>query len=219
MKSKLFVLIIGFALFGGSSLASAAIVTITFSGTIDPVGSPGFYSGTVGGFSPLSFQGQTLNGSFSYDNSSVVGTPNGLLQNYIVPSVPMTLSIGAIDFSISGAGGSLVQLGINGPGSPNQLIQIEEFGSGGHQAELGIFGVGSNLFSNQFDLSSVFSSTGTGHIKLTDFSAGLGLWDVHLDSVVISSPVPEPSTWTMVILGFAGLGFMAYRRKNAHRFA
>jgi hypothetical protein len=25
--------------------------------------------------------------------------------------------------------------------------------------------------------------------------------------------VPEPSTWAMMILGFAGLGFMAYRRK------
>ena len=27
--------------------------------------------------------------------------------------------------------------------------------------------------------------------------------------------VPEPSTWAMMILGFAGVGFMAYRRKNA----
>jgi PEP-CTERM motif len=26
--------------------------------------------------------------------------------------------------------------------------------------------------------------------------------------------VPEPSTWAMMILGFAGLGFMAYRRKQ-----
>ena len=26
--------------------------------------------------------------------------------------------------------------------------------------------------------------------------------------------VPEPSTWAMMILGFAGLGFMAYRRKS-----
>jgi hypothetical protein len=25
--------------------------------------------------------------------------------------------------------------------------------------------------------------------------------------------VPEPSTWAMMILGFAGIGFMAYRRK------
>jgi len=28
------------------------------------------------------------------------------------------------------------------------------------------------------------------------------------------SGVPEPSTWVMMILGFAGLGFIAYRRKN-----
>jgi len=28
------------------------------------------------------------------------------------------------------------------------------------------------------------------------------------------SAVPEPSTWAMMILGFAGVGFMAYRRKR-----
>jgi hypothetical protein len=28
------------------------------------------------------------------------------------------------------------------------------------------------------------------------------------------SAVPEPSTWAMMILGFAGVGFMAYRRRN-----
>jgi hypothetical protein len=39
---------------------------------------------------------------------------------------------------------------------------------------------------------------------------------------VISSAVPEPSTWAMMILGFFGVGFMAYRRKGARpqlRFA
>jgi hypothetical protein len=29
----------------------------------------------------------------------------------------------------------------------------------------------------------------------------------------LTAAVPEPSTWTMMILGFTGLGFMAYRRK------
>ena len=28
------------------------------------------------------------------------------------------------------------------------------------------------------------------------------------------SAVPEPSTWAMMLLGFAGLGFMAYRSKK-----
>jgi hypothetical protein len=30
----------------------------------------------------------------------------------------------------------------------------------------------------------------------------------------LNGTVPEPSTWAMMILGFAGIGFMAYRRKN-----
>jgi PEP-CTERM motif len=34
-----------------------------------------------------------------------------------------------------------------------------------------------------------------------------------LDNVVLAA-VPEPSTWAMMILGFAGVGFMAYRRRK-----
>ncbi|ANW02305.1 hypothetical protein LMTR13_21150 [Bradyrhizobium icense] len=30
----------------------------------------------------------------------------------------------------------------------------------------------------------------------------------------ISGAVPEPATWAMMILGFAGVGFLAYRRKK-----
>jgi hypothetical protein len=39
----------------------------------------------------------------------------------------------------------------------------------------------------------------------------------HPPELVISmSPaVPEPSTWAMMVLGFAGVGFMAYRRRLA----
>jgi hypothetical protein len=29
----------------------------------------------------------------------------------------------------------------------------------------------------------------------------------------VTAAVPEPSTWAMLLLGFAGIGFMAYRRK------
>jgi PEP-CTERM motif len=37
---------------------------------------------------------------------------------------------------------------------------------------------------------------------------------VGLIDVQFAPPVPEPSTWVMMILGFAGLAFMAYRRKT-----
>jgi hypothetical protein len=42
-----------------------------------------------------------------------------------------------------------------------------------------------------------------------------GLFHLEADQVVGSvAAVPEPSTWAMMILGFAGLGFIAYRRKS-----
>jgi hypothetical protein len=33
--------------------------------------------------------------------------------------------------------------------------------------------------------------------------------------VTIATAVPEASTWAMMILGFCGVGFMAYRRKQS----
>ena len=34
----------------------------------------------------------------------------------------------------------------------------------------------------------------------------------------LTAAVPEPSTWAMMILGFAGVGFMAYRRSRSQHF-
>jgi PEP-CTERM motif len=35
----------------------------------------------------------------------------------------------------------------------------------------------------------------------------------------VLAPVPEPSTWAMLILGFVGVGFIAYRRRNGATLA
>jgi PEP-CTERM motif len=35
----------------------------------------------------------------------------------------------------------------------------------------------------------------------------------------VAAAVPEPSTWAMMILGFAGVGFMAYRRRHSAMLA
>jgi hypothetical protein len=37
---------------------------------------------------------------------------------------------------------------------------------------------------------------------------------VRLGGGSVVSTVPEPSTWAMMLLGFAGIGFMAYRRNQ-----
>jgi hypothetical protein len=38
---------------------------------------------------------------------------------------------------------------------------------------------------------------------------------LRVDASAVASAVPEPSTWAMMILGFCGVGFMAYRRKQS----
>ncbi|MGP7985334.1 PEPxxWA-CTERM sorting domain-containing protein [Rhodoblastus sp.] len=38
-------------------------------------------------------------------------------------------------------------------------------------------------------------------------------------AVTVSSAVPEPATWAMMLLGFAGLGFAGYRRSWTQRVA
>jgi hypothetical protein len=48
----------------------------------------------------------------------------------------------------------------------------------------------------------------------------LGAWSSFFDenaafNADFSGDVPEPSTWPMVLLGFAGLGFAGYRRARA----
>jgi hypothetical protein len=66
-------------------------------------------------------------------------------------------------------------------------------------------GTGVNLFWG-LDGYYAFASNAPPY-GLTDFTGGsFGNFAV--------APVPEPSTWAMMLLGFAGVGFVAYRRRS-----
>jgi outer membrane lipase/esterase len=54
---------------------------------------------------------------------------------------------------------------------------------------------------NNFEYWDGIHPTAAAHLVIAD----------HF--LVVAGAVPEPSTWVMLILGFAGIGFMAYRRK------
>jgi hypothetical protein len=54
----------------------------------------------------------------------------------------------------------------------------------------------------------------------SDFSAFGASGNMAVDTLTVSLKplslaVPEPSTWAMMILGFVGLGWMAYRWKSS----
>ena len=61
-----------------------------------------------------------------------------------------------------------------------------------------------------------FEST-ENEIKYIRIKPSSGPFITTLDNFTteILTPVPEPSTWAMMILGYAGVGYMAYRRGRA----
>ena len=71
-------------------------------------------------------------------------------------------------------------------------------------------------WNEQFTLYSSDFSTSGGQLKFVDNGPSNQQGD--LLALVSVKPVPEPSTWAMMILGFFAVGFTAYRRKSARAF-
>ena len=69
-----------------------------------------------------------------------------------------------------------------------------------------------------FDANSVLLTTlvdntfSHGQFALYDFDLAMSFSNFTVSGSLVSGAVPEPSTWAMTLLGFAGLGFMAYRK-------
>jgi hypothetical protein len=99
--------------------------------------------------------------------------------------------------------------------------------------------LGSNAFLESFNIAAADFTPGSYFFAIQADAAGFGnylqqglvdsgaaethdggtTWAANYEgiggiSVALSSAVPEPSTWAMMILGFAGVAFMAYRRRN-----
>jgi hypothetical protein len=61
-----------------------------------------------------------------------------------------------------------------------------------------------------------FSEVGPGSYNGTTWSNPEGGTSVLYITADFTAAVPEASTWAMMIIGFAGVGFLAYRRKSPH---
>ena len=75
---------------------------------------------------------------------------------------------------------------------------------GGDGAAIFIGWSGGPITTIQFELTSASDDTAN------DFAIG---------AVSLETAVPEPSTWAMMALGFAGLGFLRYRQTVKVRLA
>jgi hypothetical protein len=95
----------------------------------------------------------------------------------------------------------------------------------GHTFELGTptFTLGSldflggqlwNLTASAFLDNSQVSLFTTAVYSYFDANTRHGSNGILTGSLAVAPAVPEPSTWAMMLLGFAGMGFVAYRRRN-----
>jgi hypothetical protein len=76
---------------------------------------------------------------------------------------------------------------------------------------------GSSLGFTQFGGPALYTGpTSSPMFDIGSFTLTNPFFNLH-DTLTISqvAAVPEPSTWAMMILGFFGIGFMAYRRNQS----
>lgn len=193
----------------------AAIVTMTFSGTYDSSQSKG---GTVDGIAQNSEL--TASGSLSFDSSALSFIGNGNNEQIYAGPVTFSAIVGSNSYSAT----SLVHFYLSDANSlPNQYFEADALPPAiqlGNSVTMGLDSSSStpSLFGSSADPGSFFRHSIAGEFflqeNLQDNSSTL-VFDVRTNV----SAVPEPSTWAMMILGFLGVGVMAYRKKDALRLA
>lgn len=198
---------------GFSNGANAAVIdgiTVNNTGLADPnspnVLQPGAYASS-GAQIQFAWNGSGLNnqGWDPYGPADTthhwwnIGNPNGYAG-----------------FNISGSVLNIVWGSPNEIGSPNTDNEVK-FYSGANGSGVEIASVATS------DLVAAFGvvNTNTPGYLLTFDTSALGSFQSVVFSTgdtafefAFTTAVPEPSTWAMIILGFAGVGFMAYRRSH-----
>jgi hypothetical protein len=208
--------------------ASADIVSVTYNGTISSV------SSSVGGVNS-STDGLNLfgGGNLAGDNFSVVftfdtskGTLTGDSANQSLRSPGTAFSPTSI--TINNQTQLLTETTLGGVASTGFDGVLETVGgtSAGFQAGVS-FSIGTGGINATAVSAPLFTDNFTTSIPCGNGCGGFGTFNLGgediefapLEAIAqngssVTSAVPEPSTWAMMILGFCGIGFMAYRRKN-----
>jgi hypothetical protein len=179
-------LAISFMTFGP---ANASEVDFTFIGSISTAGTPGIAVGDIYRLDVFADNGNSslVNQTWTAANITSFTIAAGTYSAHYDSAFPSSA------FMTDGSGNvSSAQF----DGTSTTSHNTDNFGSE----------VGDIFFSN----GTFFDTRGRSNSTVD----GVNINNATRWSVAEVSPVPEPSTWAMMILGFAGIGFMAYRRKS-----
>jgi len=198
-------------------------VTFNFTGTVNSVD-----PNLSGSFAV----GNSITGSYTFDTTAPNTDPGGD-PNVGIYNSDLAYTVSAGSFTSSGAGFSF-NVFYNLVLAPNafrdQYRVAETQGNG-----LSVNGLAYNAFSlDLWTTSPTANSTPLARDALPPIppvisnfarneltfyfidpnNTATGVDYVFGTLDTLTEAVPEPSTWAMMLLGFAGIGFMAYRRKS-----
>lgn len=216
MSKKIFGIVVS-AVILSSSAASAAIVT-------------------NGGFETGNLSGWTVNTGgdakypqvvIAYGQSSAY--PTGAFGE-IIPAAPGGGKYGvyfvsdtfsqSLSQSISLTAGTTYSVSyniyspVNGSHNPfDALLQSSTDGSLSPIFHAKTLGAGWVNYSGAFVAGAAPYSFSLNYLPFGNGPAGAAA-DFVVDNIAITASVPEPATWAMMIMGFVGMGFVAYRRRS-----
>jgi hypothetical protein len=205
---------------GASSAAQAAVHIIDFSADISSTGG-GTLSYVPGGASTLD-----KSSSFDFDGTSLVVSSVGADDNSsgLVAGNPISLSPSLIDYGTGMGGGTIM----NGPITKSWtaadgdkfteiLTDVVSINRGTtDDITVKLKGTVSDTMG-LFPLADMIAATMT--LAATQDGGPGAAISVSLSNFAKTSPVPEPSTWVMMGLGFVSLGYAAVRRGSKNRSA
>jgi hypothetical protein len=200
------------------TLASSSSVTFAISNNFFSTNS-GFETGVLDSTaSGVMSVGVDANGSLTNNYAAVVKTvassinaENALSQQFSVFSLSSTArAANPADSSVLHLTDAQVQAAVNWLGgpqtSPAPLLSLLR--------NVDTFTVANTLPDFQTQFIGFVSTDPFNSITLTVPDDASWVVSDFTTAQALTSAVPEPSTWAMMLLGFAGIGFMAYRRKS-----
>lgn len=204
-----------------TSAAHASIVTITATGSIFSIETI-----TPGGTFNQGLS-QSYTATWVFDSTVGLNTGAGRIGGVGLsapsPAISAHFQSGAINASIDPTFFSEASYNLSGSTSSTVLAAREATSSVSafEFLRLSISTIdGSPVTPRPFD---PFSGSGAAIADFRelafDFGTGPGNHQIYRGgvdtlSISVASAVPEPTTWAMIILGFAGLGCMTYRRRR-----